>query len=117
MNYDIVTATCSAFYRVAQRLFLFLFGQTFLHCALNQAFGHVVGKILGSAMGVQLFVFIQNRRQLLQPVALHCDLHTVIFQRGALACVHTKKRGVGKPSRHVLGKLTLSIRNLIDGKR
>ena len=105
MNYDIVTATCSAFYWAAQRLFLFLFGQTFLHRALNQAFGYVVGRVLGSALGGQLLVRIQKRRQLLQPVALHRDLHAALFQRGALARVCAQRRRAGKSSRRVLGKL------------
>ena len=105
MNYDIVTATCSAFYWAAQRLFIFLFGQTFLHRALDQAFGYVVGRVLGSALGGQLLVCIQKRLQLLQPVALLRDLHAALFQRGALARVCAQRRRAGKLLRHVLGKL------------
>ena len=105
MNYDIVTATCFAFYQAVQHLFLFLFGKTFLHCALNQAFVYVVGRVLGSAFGGQLLVYIQKRCQLLQPVALHRDLHAALFQRGALARVCAQRRRAGKSSRHVIGEL------------
>ena len=105
MIYDIVTGTCSAFYWAAQRLFLFLFGQTFLHRALNQAFRYVVGRVLGSALGSQLLVCIQKRHQLLQPVALHRDLHAALLQCSALARVCAQRRRAGKLSSQVLGKL------------